>query len=137
QRRARRRRSPRRLAGRAAPPPQRQPDPHERAPARPLRRAGGGTPASLRRPPPRARLLRHRAAQPQPRRPGRLRPARRGAIDSPRPAGPPAASVEEETTMPDWVEEGEAAPDFSLPADDGRQVKLAQRRGHPVVLYFY
>ena len=39
--------------------------------------------------------------------------------------------------MPDWVEEGEAAPDFSLPADDGRQVKLSQLRGRPVVLYFY
>lgn len=39
--------------------------------------------------------------------------------------------------MPDWVEEGEAAPDFSLPADDGRKVKLSQLRGRPVVLYFY
>ena len=39
--------------------------------------------------------------------------------------------------MPDWVEEGEAAPDFALPADDGRQVRLSQLRGRPVVLYFY
>ena len=39
--------------------------------------------------------------------------------------------------MSDWVEEGEAAPDFSLPADDGRQVQLSQLRGRPVVLYFY
>ncbi len=39
--------------------------------------------------------------------------------------------------MPDWVEEGENAPDFTLPADDGRQVKLSELRGTPVVLYFY
>ena len=28
--------------------------------------------------------------------------------------------------MSDWVEEGETAPDFTLPADDGRQVKLVR-----------
>jgi len=39
--------------------------------------------------------------------------------------------------MSDWVEEGETAPDFTLPADDGRQVKLSDLRGKPVVLYFY
>jgi thioredoxin-dependent peroxiredoxin len=39
--------------------------------------------------------------------------------------------------MSDWVEEGETAPDFTLPADDGRQVKLSALRGQPVVLYFY
>jgi len=39
--------------------------------------------------------------------------------------------------MSDWVEEGETAPDFTLPADDGRQVKLSALRGKPVVLYFY
>jgi thioredoxin-dependent peroxiredoxin len=39
--------------------------------------------------------------------------------------------------MSDWVEEGETAPDFSLAADDGRQVKLSDLRGKPVVLYFY
>jgi peroxiredoxin Q/BCP len=39
--------------------------------------------------------------------------------------------------MPDWIEEGETAPDFTLPADDGRQVKLSELRGKPVVLYFY
>ena len=39
--------------------------------------------------------------------------------------------------MSDWVEEGETAPDFTLPADDGRQVKLSELRGKPVVLYFY
>jgi peroxiredoxin Q/BCP len=39
--------------------------------------------------------------------------------------------------MSDWVEEGETAPDFTLPADDGRQIRLADFRGKPVVLYFY
>jgi peroxiredoxin Q/BCP len=39
--------------------------------------------------------------------------------------------------MSDWVEEGESAPDFTLAADDGRQVKLSALRGKPVVLYFY
>jgi peroxiredoxin Q/BCP len=39
--------------------------------------------------------------------------------------------------MSNWVEEGETAPDFTLPADDGRQVKLSDLRGKPVVLYFY
>jgi peroxiredoxin Q/BCP len=39
--------------------------------------------------------------------------------------------------MADWVEEGEAAPDFTLPADDGGKVKLSDLRGKPVVLYFY
>ena len=39
--------------------------------------------------------------------------------------------------MSDRVEEGETAPDFTLPADDGRQVKLSDLRGKPVVLYFY
>lgn len=32
---------------------------------------------------------------------------------------------------------GTAAPDFTLPADDGRQVTLRSLRGKPVVLYFY
>jgi thioredoxin-dependent peroxiredoxin len=39
--------------------------------------------------------------------------------------------------MSDWVEEGETAPDFTLPTDDGGQVKLSDLRGKPVVLYFY
>lgn len=39
--------------------------------------------------------------------------------------------------MSDWVEEGESAPDFTLAADDGRQVELSALRGKPVVLYFY
>jgi thioredoxin-dependent peroxiredoxin len=38
---------------------------------------------------------------------------------------------------PAWIEEGETAPDFTLPADDGSTVRLSQFRGRPVVLYFY
>ena len=33
--------------------------------------------------------------------------------------------------------EGDRAPFFALPADDGREVRLAALRGGPVVLYFY
>ena len=32
---------------------------------------------------------------------------------------------------------GQNAPDFHLPADGGRSVKLSSLRGKPVVLYFY
>jgi len=39
--------------------------------------------------------------------------------------------------MSDWVEPGQKAPDFLLPADDGSQVKLSALKGKPVVLYFY
>jgi thioredoxin-dependent peroxiredoxin len=39
--------------------------------------------------------------------------------------------------MGDWVEEGERAPAFSLTADDGNKVRLADFKGRPVVLYFY
>jgi len=39
--------------------------------------------------------------------------------------------------MSDWVEVGQKAPDFTLPADDGTKVKLSSLRGQPVVLYFY
>ena len=39
--------------------------------------------------------------------------------------------------MSDWVEEGQKAPDFTLPADNGQKVKLKDLRGSPVVLYFY
>jgi peroxiredoxin Q/BCP len=39
--------------------------------------------------------------------------------------------------MSDWVEAEQRAPDFTLPADDGTQVKLSALRGKPVVLYFY
>jgi peroxiredoxin Q/BCP len=35
------------------------------------------------------------------------------------------------------VEEGTAAPDFTLPSDSGESVSLSQFRGSPVVLYFY
>jgi thioredoxin-dependent peroxiredoxin len=35
------------------------------------------------------------------------------------------------------VEEGQQAPDFRLPADDGTTVSLADLRGKKVVLYFY
>jgi peroxiredoxin Q/BCP len=39
--------------------------------------------------------------------------------------------------MADWIEEGEAAPAFTLSDDAGRKVKLSDFRGRPVVLYFY
>jgi len=39
--------------------------------------------------------------------------------------------------MSEWVEAGQKAPDFTLQADDGTQVKLSALRGFPVVLYFY
>ncbi len=35
------------------------------------------------------------------------------------------------------VEEGAAAPEFELEADDGQTVRLSDLRGKPVVLYFY
>jgi peroxiredoxin Q/BCP len=37
----------------------------------------------------------------------------------------------------DWIEEGDAAPDFALSDDAGRKVELSSFRGKPVVLYFY
>ncbi len=39
--------------------------------------------------------------------------------------------------MSDWLEEGTKAPAFTLAADDGSKVKLADLKGSPVVLYFY
>lgn len=39
--------------------------------------------------------------------------------------------------MADWLEEGTKAPAFSLTADDGKKIKLADLKGSPVVLYFY
>lgn len=39
--------------------------------------------------------------------------------------------------MADWIEEGERAPDFTLPTDDGGTLRLSGLRGAPVVLYFY
>jgi peroxiredoxin Q/BCP len=35
------------------------------------------------------------------------------------------------------IEQGQPAPDFELPDQDGRPVKLSDLRGAPVVLYFY
>jgi peroxiredoxin Q/BCP len=35
------------------------------------------------------------------------------------------------------IEQGQAAPDFELPDQDGRAVKLSDFRGQPVVIYFY
>ncbi len=35
------------------------------------------------------------------------------------------------------IEEGQAAPDFTLPRDGGGEVSLAECRGRAVVLYFY
>jgi peroxiredoxin Q/BCP len=37
----------------------------------------------------------------------------------------------------DWIEAGQRAPAFTLPADDGQRVRLADLKGQPVVLYFY
>ncbi|HEY2826733.1 MAG TPA: thioredoxin-dependent thiol peroxidase [Pirellulales bacterium] len=39
--------------------------------------------------------------------------------------------------MNDWIEAGEKAPDFTLPAADGTRVKLSDLKGKLVVLYFY
>jgi peroxiredoxin Q/BCP len=41
------------------------------------------------------------------------------------------------TAQPDWIEEGQPAPDFALRADDGKEIRLSALRGQPVVLYFY
>ncbi|HTA15203.1 MAG TPA: thioredoxin-dependent thiol peroxidase [Solirubrobacteraceae bacterium] len=35
------------------------------------------------------------------------------------------------------IEQGQRAPDFELPDQDGRLVKLSDLRGQPVVVYFY
>ncbi|HVA19785.1 MAG TPA: thioredoxin-dependent thiol peroxidase [Solirubrobacteraceae bacterium] len=35
------------------------------------------------------------------------------------------------------IEQGQMAPDFELPDQDGREVKLSDFRGQPVVIYFY
>ncbi len=39
--------------------------------------------------------------------------------------------------MADWIEEGATAPDFTLKSDEGKDVRLSDFRGKPVVLYFY
>ena len=38
--------------------------------------------------------------------------------------------------MADWIEPGKKAPTFTLVADDGQKVRLADLAGNPVVLYF-
>lgn len=35
------------------------------------------------------------------------------------------------------IEQGDQAPDFELPDQEGRPVKLSELRGKPVVVYFY
>ena len=35
------------------------------------------------------------------------------------------------------IEAGDEAPDFELPDQDGRLIKLSDFRGRPVVVYFY
>ena len=35
------------------------------------------------------------------------------------------------------VEDGDKAPDFALPAENGETIKLSQLKGRPVVVYFY
>ena len=35
------------------------------------------------------------------------------------------------------IEQGQKAPDFEIPDQDGRAVKLSDFRGQPVVVYFY
>src|SRR5690554_3807047 len=54
----------------------------------------------------------------------RSRP-RRGATPTPVPG---------DDTM---LKENDIAPDFTLPADDGSEVRLSDLRGRKVVLYFY
>ncbi len=35
------------------------------------------------------------------------------------------------------LKQGDKAPEFRLPADDGREIALADLHGKPVVLYFF
>ncbi len=35
------------------------------------------------------------------------------------------------------LKEGDSAPDFRLPADDGKEITLSGLRGKSVVLYFF
>lgn len=39
--------------------------------------------------------------------------------------------------MADWIEEGKAAPAFTLVADDESKIRLTALKGQPIVLYFY
>jgi peroxiredoxin Q/BCP len=43
----------------------------------------------------------------------------------------------EPTRIQTMIEQGDTAPDFELPDQDGRAVKLSDFRGQPVVVYFY
>ena len=45
--------------------------------------------------------------------------------------------VRHNPAMPDWIEAGDPAPDFTLADDHGEEVRLSSFRGRPVVLYFY
>lgn len=47
---------------------------------------------------------------------------------------PPGARVDYD---PRVINQGDRAPDFGLPDQDGRIVKLSDFRGQPVVVYFY
>jgi peroxiredoxin Q/BCP len=44
--------------------------------------------------------------------------------------------IEERETMTE-LREGDVAPDFTLPLDDGSSFTLSAEKGRPVVLYFY
>ncbi len=35
------------------------------------------------------------------------------------------------------LKEGDKAPDFTLPADDGAMFKLSSQKGRKIILYFY
>ncbi len=50
------------------------------------------------------------------------------------PQSPRAASAD---TIEAVIEKGEQAPDFELPDQDGRLVRISDFRGQPVVVYFY
>lgn len=52
----------------------------------------------------------------------------------------PAGSASAQPTFPEahsMIQEGDRAPDFTLPSDDGSAVSLAGLRGKRVILYFY
>src|SRR3954454_4024463 len=55
-------------------------------------------------------------------------PERRGLT----PGGPPSTD-----SLRRMLEQGNAAPDFTLPDQDGNAVSLADLKGQTVVLYFY
>src|ERR1700692_423424 len=52
------------------------------------------------------------------------------------PQGSPAVEATE-VERKSMIEQGQMAPDFELPDQDGREVKLSGFRGQPVVIYFY